>query len=125
VRGARVCPGGWRPRRQRRRPWSRRRTCWLRVEAEGSCEGGEGGEGLHGGCWGTLQDTTVFFGSKQELILYGTGWAGEASLASEGLHMYIFDEGLCSHHQLSTSAITMSCMLYNVMRDSLLLGYNR
>jgi hypothetical protein len=25
----------------------------LRVEAEGSCEGGEGGEGLHGGSWGT------------------------------------------------------------------------
>jgi hypothetical protein len=26
------------------------------MEAEGSCKGGEGGKGLHGGCWGALQE---------------------------------------------------------------------
>jgi hypothetical protein len=30
--------------------------CQLRMEAEWSCEGGEGGKGLCGGCWGALQE---------------------------------------------------------------------
>jgi hypothetical protein len=38
--------------------------CRLRVEAEGTCEGGEGGEGLHGGSWGTLQEGIVCVGQR-------------------------------------------------------------
>jgi hypothetical protein len=31
----------------------------LRIESKWSCEGSEGGKGLHGGCWGTLQEGIV------------------------------------------------------------------
>jgi hypothetical protein len=33
--------------------------CRLRMEAKRTCEGGEGGKGLHGGCWGALQEGIV------------------------------------------------------------------
>jgi hypothetical protein len=29
------------------------------MEAKGTCKGGEGGKGLHGGCWGALQEGIV------------------------------------------------------------------